>query len=441
VSARTLTIAGAAQAYRTGELSPVEITQACLRRIDDVDGDIAAFAAVTAERAGDRARAAEIELREDPEGRRPLLGVPLAVKDNIDVAGVVTRAGSNALTARVPDADATVWRRLEAAGAVLVGKTRTHELAFGVATPPTRNPVDPTRMPGGSSGGSAAALAAGMCVGAVGTDTAGSVRIPAGLCGLVGLKPTRDLCPTDGVVPLSPTLDHVGPIAYTPQDAGTLLAAMSGSEIRVGMVDLRGVRVGVARTDVLMASEVAAALDRTIEVLERSGCVIAEAPAPSFARALWHADQVITVEAAVVHADVLGSAADRLWPQTRRKLEAASQIDGATYYRARRHMHDVRLGFEEALSSHDVLLAPGVACPAPEFGAASVTVNGRQVSLGDALCWNMAAANMAGLPAVTLPAGRAGGLPVGVQMIGRAGGDSWVLSVAATVAEGEASGQ
>jgi aspartyl-tRNA(Asn)/glutamyl-tRNA(Gln) amidotransferase subunit A len=169
--------------------------------------------------------------------------------------------------------------------------------------------------------------------------------------------------------------------------------------------------------------------------------VIAEAPAPSFARALWHTDQVITVEAAVVHANVLGCAADRLWPQTRRKLEAASQIDGATYYRARRHMHDVRLGFEEALSSHDVLLAPGVACPAPEFGAASVTVNGRQVSLGDALCWNMAAANMAGLPAVTLPAGRAGGLPVGVQMIGRAGGDSWVLSVAATVAEGEASGQ
>jgi aspartyl-tRNA(Asn)/glutamyl-tRNA(Gln) amidotransferase subunit A len=124
-----------------------------------------------------------------------------------------------------------------------------------------------------------------------------------------------------------------------------------------------------------------------------------------------------------------------LWPQTRRKLEAASQIDGATYYRARRHMQQVRRGFEEALGSHDVLLAPGAACPAPEFGATSVTVKGREVSLGDALCWNMAAVNMAGVPAVALPAGRAGGLPVGVQMIGRAGADGWLLSVAATVAD------
>jgi Asp-tRNA(Asn)/Glu-tRNA(Gln) amidotransferase A subunit family amidase len=435
MSDATLTVTAVARAYRTGELSPVEVTQACLRRIDDADRDIAAFATVTAERASARARAAAFEVRDDPDGRRPLLGVPLAVKDNLDVAGVVTRAGSDAFPARVPDTDAMVWRRLEAAGAVLVGKTRTHELAFGVATPPTRNPVDVTRMPGGSSGGSAAALAAGMCMGAVGTDTAGSVRIPAGLCGLVGLKPTRDLCATEGVVPLSPTLDHVGPITRTPQDAGVLLAAMSGTEVRVRNIDLAGLRVGVARTDALMAPEVAAALDRMIDVLERAGGVVTEATVPSFARALWHADHMITVEAAVVHADVLASAADRLWPQTRRKLEAAFQIDGATYYRARRHMQQVRRGFEEALGSHDVLLAPGAACPAPEFGATSVTVTGREVSLGDALCWNMAAANMAGLPAVALPAGRAGGLPVGVQMIGRAGADGWLLSVAATVAD------
>jgi aspartyl-tRNA(Asn)/glutamyl-tRNA(Gln) amidotransferase subunit A len=423
-----------AVAYRSGELSPVEITQACLHQIDDMDGDIAAFATVTAERAITNARAAQAQLREDPEARRPLLGIPVAVKDNIDVAGVVIRAGSAALAARVPDTDATVWRRLEASGAVLVGKTRTHELAYGVATPPTRNPVEVTRMPGGSSGGSAAAVAAGMCMGAIGTDTAGSIRIPAGLCGLVGLKPTRDLCPTDGVIPLSPTLDHVGPIAHRPHDAGLLLAAMSGGDVNMGAVDLRGVRVGVARTDALLSPEVAAALERTIDALARGGCAVAEVAVPSFGRALWHADRIIAVEAAVVHANVLESAGDRLQPDTRRKLQAASDIDGATYYRALRHMAQVRRGFDAALRAHDVLLAPGVSCPAPEFGTGSVAVDGKVWYLGDALCWNMAAANMAGLPAVALPAGTADGLPVGVQLIGRAGDDGWLLAVAEAVA-------
>jgi aspartyl-tRNA(Asn)/glutamyl-tRNA(Gln) amidotransferase subunit A len=429
-----MSIAAVAVAYRSGELSPVEITQACLHQIDDMDGDIAAFATVTAERAITNARAAQAQLREDPEARRPLLGIPVAVKDNIDVAGVVIRAGSAALAARVPDTDATVWRRLEAAGAVLVGKTRTHELAYGVATPPTRNPVEVTRMPGGSSGGSAAAVAAGMCMGAIGTDTAGSIRIPAGLCGLVGLKPTRALCPTDGVIPLSPTLDHVGPIGHRPHDAGLLLAAMSGGDVDMGAVDLRGVRVGVARTDALLSPEVAAALECTIDALARGGCAVTEVAVPSFGRALWHADRIIVVEAAVVHADVVESAGDRLQPDTRRKLQAASGIDGATYYRALRHMAQVRRGFDAALRAHDVLLAPGVSCPAPEFGTGSVAVDGKVWYLGDALCWNMAAANMAGLPAVALPAGTADGLPVGVQLIGRTGDDGRLLAVAEAVA-------
>ncbi|HSK96095.1 MAG TPA: amidase [Euzebyales bacterium] len=434
-----MSVTAVARAYRSGELSPVEITQACLHQIDDIDGDIAAFATVTAERAIARARAAQAQLTDDPEVRRPLLGIPVAVKDNIDVAGVVTRGGSAALDARVPDVDATVWRRLEAAGAVLVGKTRTHELAYGVATPPTRNPVEVTRLPGGSSGGSAAAVAAGMCMGAVGTDTAGSIRIPAGLCGLVGLKPTRDLCPTDGVIPLSPTLDHVGPIARTSHDAGVLLAAMSGGAVDVHAVDLhavdlRGVRVGVARTDALLSPEVAAALEGTIDALVGRGCAVAEETVPSFARALRQSDHIIGVEAAVVHANLVDHAGDRLQPDTRRKLRAASDIDGATYYRALRHMAEVRRGFDRALAAHDLLLAPGVACPAPEFGTGSVAVDGRVWSLGDALCWNMAAANMAGLPAVALPAGTAGGLPVGVQLIGRAGDDGRLLAVAEALA-------
>lgn len=163
--------------------------------------------------------------------------------------------------------------------------------------------------------------------------------------------------------------------------------------------------------------------------------MLTEAPVPSFGQALWHADRIIAVEAAVVHADLVATAGDLLWPQTQRKLARAVEIDGATYYRARRHMEHVRRGLDDALASHDVLLAPGVACPAPEFGAESVTVEGRDLGLGGALCWNMAAANMAGLPSVALPAGADGGLPVGVQLIGRAGDDRRLLSIAVAVAD------
>jgi aspartyl-tRNA(Asn)/glutamyl-tRNA(Gln) amidotransferase subunit A len=428
-------IAGTARAFRAGEYSPVEITQECLRRIAELDEQIQAFAAGTAERAVASARAAEAQVRDDRECRRPLLGIPIAVKDNIDVAGVVTRAGSDALPAQPAARDATVWARLDAAGAVMIGKSRTHELAFGVATPPTRNPLDPTRMPGGSSGGSAAALAAGMCLGAIGTDTAGSIRIPAGLCGLVGLKPTRGLCPTDGIVPLSPTLDHVGPIARTPEDARIMLAAMAGVAVEAEPVDLRGMHVGVAGNGALLSAETAAALEHTINALAEAGCVVADADVPSFDRALWNADRIISVEAAVAHEELLESAADRLWPDTRRKLESALRIRGVTYYRACRHMEVVRRGFDAALGACDVLLAPGVASPAPVFGATSVTIDGHDRSLGDVLCRNMAAMNLAGLPAIALPVSTGDGLPVGIQLIGRAGDDDRLLAVAAAVAD------
>jgi aspartyl-tRNA(Asn)/glutamyl-tRNA(Gln) amidotransferase subunit A len=429
-----LTIAAAARGYRTGELSPVEVTGACLDRIAARDGDLGAFATVTAERARERALAATAEVAHDPDLRRPLLGIPVGVKDIVDAAGVVTGAGCAALGEAVAVRDATIWQRLDTAGAVLIGKTATHELAYGVATPATRNPHDAGRMPGGSSGGSAAALAGGMCLGAVGTDTAGSIRIPAALCGVVGLKPTRALCPMDGILPLAPTLDHVGPMALTPDDAALLLAAMAGTPHTTTQVDLRGLRVGLAIDGALWTDDVHGAFTAAADALERAGVAVAAVTVPSFADAVWHCDRIIGVEAGVVHAELLAGHGDRLTATTRAKLRSAGRVDGPTYYRAVRHAASVRAGYEAALTGVDVLLAPGVATTAPERGAEQVTIGDRELRLGRALCWNSAALNLAGLPAVALPAGVGGdGLPVGVQLIGAAGDDHRLLAIAGAI--------
>lgn len=429
-----LTIAAVARAFRTGELSPVEVTGACLDRIAARDGEVGALATVTAERAREGARTAAAEVADDPDLRRPLLGIPVGVKDIVDVAGVVTGAGCAALDGNLATRDATVWRRLDAAGAVLIGKTATHELAYGVATPTARNPRDVGRIPGGSSGGSAAALAAGMCLGAVGTDTAGSIRIPAALCGVVGLKPSRSLCPTDGILQLAPTLDHAGPMALSPDDAALLLAAMAGTRHTTTDVDLTGLRLGLATDGALWTDDVHRAFTAAADALDRAGADVAAVTVPSFADAVWHGDRIIGVEAGVVHADLLAEDGDRLTPATRAKLRSAGRVDGPTYYRAVRHAASVRAGYEAALSGVDVLLAPGVATTAPEHGAEQVTIGDRELRLGRALCWNSAALNLAGLPAVALPAGVGGdGLPLGVQLVGAAGDDHRLLSIASAV--------
>lgn len=430
-----LSIYAVGRAYRTGQLSPVEVVAACLQHIAAVDDEIGAFATVTADRARDQARAAASEIARDPDMLRPLLGIPIGVKDIVDVAGVATGAGAPVPLVAAAGADATIWRRLDEAGAVLMGKTSTHELAYGVATPATRNPRDRSRMPGGSSGGSAAALAADMCIGAVGTDTAGSIRIPAGLCGVAGCKPTRGLVPTDGVLALAPTLDQPGPMARHVTDLLPLLATMASTPMTADVIDVSTLRVGLATTDALWSSSVRDAFDRVAGAFAEAGAQVDEVDVPSYADAVWHADRIIGVEAGVMHADLAASDDGRVSAATRARLESATRVDGPTYFRALRHASAVRAGFDRALGIVDVLLAPGVATTAPVHGATTVDIGGTSHRLNRALCWNTAAFNLAGLPAVALPVDAGDdGLPVGVQLVGAADTDARLLSIAAAAA-------
>src|SRR5579871_826057 len=226
-----MSVAALGRALRDGSLSPVDLAEAALRRIDALDEQVRAFVTVTRERALDDARQAERELRAGHD-RGPLHGIPLALKDLVATRGIRTTAGSQVLADYIPDEDAAVAERLTTAGTVLLGKSRTHEFAYGTFTRPTANPWDLARIPGGSSGGSAAALAARMTTLAIGTDTGGSIRIPAAACGVTGLKPTYGLVSTYGIIPLSWSLDHAGPLARSVEECALLLDALVGHDPR-----------------------------------------------------------------------------------------------------------------------------------------------------------------------------------------------------------------
>ncbi|MEO6958341.1 MAG: amidase, partial [Antricoccus sp.] len=222
-----LTLSEAAELIGSKQLSPVELTESVLGRIDAVDGKVGAFALVTAERAMNDAKRAADEIAAG-NYRGALHGVTVGVKDLVDTADIATTSSSKTRLDNVPSADAAVVERLSGAGAVLVGKTHTHEFAYGVLTPTTRNPWNLEHIPGGSSGGSAAAIASGMCHGAIGTDTGGSIRIPSSVCGTVGLKPTYGRVSRRGITSLSWALDHVGPITRTVRDAALMMNVLAG---------------------------------------------------------------------------------------------------------------------------------------------------------------------------------------------------------------------
>ncbi|RCG25556.1 amidase [Streptomyces diacarni] len=449
--AHELSLAAAAEAIRTRRLSPVELTEAVLDRLDRTEPLVGAYATVTAERALYTAHEAEREIAAG-RPRGPLHGVPMGVKDLIDVAGVPTTAGSRVRAGHRAESDSTVAARLAAAGAILVGKTHTHEFAYGLTTPQTRNAWDRGRVAGGSSGGSAVAVSAGSATFALGTDTGGSIRVPAALNGVVGLKPTYGLVPRTGVTPLSWSLDHVGPVTRTVEDAGLVLAALTGPDAgdpaslpalpepgtgpahptaSARPSDLTGLRVGVPRTYYFdhVDGQVEAAVRGALAHLEALGARLVEVDTP-MARYVQAAQWGLMVpEATAYHERTLRAAPDLYGADVRVLLEAGALLGAGDYLRAQRARTLMRQAWEHLLEEVDLVAAPTVPTTATPVDEETVTwPDGTTEAVSDAYVRLCAPANLTGMPALTLPVGHdADGLPVGMQLIGRPLGEPDLL--------------
>ncbi|WP_351236097.1 amidase [Streptomyces sp. NPDC002133] len=442
-----LSLTQASAAIAEGSLSPVELTEAVLTRIDAVDAVVNAYVTVAAEAA--RAQAAEAE-REIAAGRRrgPLHGIPMALKDLIDTAGMATTSSSAVRAGRVPADDSVVATRLKEAGAVLVGKAHTHEFAYGLTTPQTRNPWHPDHVPGGSSGGSAAAVAAGTATFSLGTDTGGSIRVPSALTGVVGLKPTYGLVPRHGVASLSWSLDHVGPITRTVKDAGLVLDALAGyhpgdpasldhpyeAHVPRPGAGLDGVRVGVPvnyyfdRVDPQVEAAVRQAL---ASLADLGACLVdVEIPMSEYIQATqWG---LMVPEATAYHEQHLHTTPELYGPDVRVLLEAGALVPATDYLRAQRTRTLMREEWSRLLHEVDVIAAPTVPATAARAGQETFRwADGTVETVSDAYVRLAAPANITGLPALSVPAGfDTAGLPIGLQLIGRPLGEATVLHVA-----------
>nr|WP_042197698.1 Asp-tRNA(Asn)/Glu-tRNA(Gln) amidotransferase GatCAB subunit A [Kibdelosporangium sp. MJ126-NF4]CEL23124.1 Aspartyl-tRNA(Asn) amidotransferase subunit A @ Glutamyl-tRNA(Gln) amidotransferase subunit A [Kibdelosporangium sp. MJ126-NF4]CTQ90261.1 Aspartyl-tRNA(Asn) amidotransferase subunit A (EC 6.3.5.6) @ Glutamyl-tRNA(Gln) amidotransferase subunit A (EC 6.3.5.7) [Kibdelosporangium sp. MJ126-NF4] len=431
-----LTLAQAADAIRDGDLSPVDLVDAVLERVEQVEPRLNAYVSVHADQARSAARDAEREIRAG-RVRGPLHGVPMALKDLIDVAGTPTTASSQVRTGHRADSDSTVAAQLKAAGAILLGKTHTHEFAYGLTTPQTHNAWDQTRVAGGSSGGSAVAVAAGAAVFALGTDTGGSIRVPTSLNGVVGLKPTYGVVPRHGVTALAWSLDHVGPITRTVEDAALVLPALIGHDRRDPAsvlspsadyrpdteADLSGLRVGVPgnhyfdRVDPDVEAAVRAAVDRLADLGAR--LVDVEIPMAGHLKAThWG---LLVPEATAYHDRSLRAVPDLYTPDVRALLEAGELISAVDYLRAQRARTLMRQAWARLFETVDVIAAPTVPMTAVPADQDSVTwPDGTVESVGEAYVRLSAPANITGVPALSVPVGHdPAGLPIGMQLLGR----------------------
>jgi aspartyl-tRNA(Asn)/glutamyl-tRNA(Gln) amidotransferase subunit A len=437
-----LTIAEAADLLTRREIASVELTEAHLRRIDAHDTHLNSFITITSDHALTQARAADAELTRGVR-RGPLHGIPLALKDLYDTAGIRTTAGSTFFADRVPDTDARAVTLLYQAGAVLLGKLNMHEWALGVTNinphyGPSRNPWDPSRITGGSSGGAAAALAAGLCMGALGSDTGGSIRIPASLCGIVGLKPTFGRVSLQGVIPLSWNLDHAGPMARTVTDAALLLQTIAGYDpddpVSVALpVDnlLATLDAGVTGWRIALATdahfgeadpEVISAVRRAATVFEELGARVEAVDLSQGREAAQMNALMTTSDAAAFHRDRLRDHPHRFGADVLARMERGAQFTSTEYILARRFQSEWRRRLERLFEQFDLLLTPATPITAPVIEGLDSIEAARQLTR----C--TAPFNLAGLPALSLPCGlSAAGLPIGLQIVAAPWNEARVL--------------
>jgi aspartyl-tRNA(Asn)/glutamyl-tRNA(Gln) amidotransferase subunit A len=436
---RPLTIDAFGRGLRQRTFSAEEITSDVLQRIDRENPRLNAFILVMRDAA--RRQAADLD-RELAAGRDrgPLHGVPISVKDLFDVAGTATTAASRVREGHVAAADADVVVQARAAGAVIVGKTNLHEFAFGTtndesAFGPARNPHDPARSPGGSSGGSAASVAAGMALGTIGSDTGGSIRIPAAACGIVGLKPTFGEISLAGAVPLSRSLDHAGPLAVTVRDTWLLYRALKGvhdsppdtiSRLEVGVL-------GGYFCD-LLDDDVRQRFEEAVSALRSNGATIDE-------RRIEHASLTAPAymhisfgDAAAYHAKTIESVPHLYTPPVRQRIELARYVLAEDYVRGQEVREALRREVDAALEGCQALMLPTLPIPAPIIGQASVEIGGAKHPVRGLMLRLTQLFNLTGHPAISVPCGKtSAGLPCGLQLVGKIGATEALLAVASAV--------
>jgi aspartyl-tRNA(Asn)/glutamyl-tRNA(Gln) amidotransferase subunit A len=451
-----VTIREAAASLRARRISSLELTTAALGRIDRLNTTLNAFITVTGEQSLERARQADSELAAGRH-RGPLHGIPVAVKDLFATRGVLTTAGSLLYRNLVPDHDATVVARLEAAGAVMLGKLNMHELAYGItsANPhfgAVRNPWNTAHSPGGSSGGSGAAVAAGMAYAALGTDTGGSIRIPASFCGTVGLKPTYGRVSRHGVIPLSWSLDHAGPLTRSVRDAALVLNAIAGydradaTSARHPVVDfvpeedvpVRGLRVGFPESFFFerLDSDVESSVRGAIARMQSLGAEVRPVKLPDMAAINATGRMILLCEASAMLEPHLGDRS-QFGPDVLALLDQGRLLPATDYIHALRLRKQMQSEFAKVWSSVDCLITPTTPNTAPRVGESTVKLGGREEDVRLATTRLVRSMNLLGLPALSMPCGMSsGGLPVGLQIVGPPFDEALILRVGAALEDG-----
>lgn len=443
MSEQSATAIELAEQIRKRRISPIEVVDDVLARIDALNPRFNIFIAVFADQARQAAQRAERLVMQRKRSLPPLFGVPVSVKDIVLTTEAPTTAGSRIFgTGLIAERDAEVVRRLRRAGAIIIGKTNLHEVALGVTSAnehfgPVRNPRDPERVAGGSSGGSAVAVAMGMGPLSIGTDTRGSVRIPAACCGIVGFKPTYGLVPVADVVALCPSLDHVGPMARTVADCALMLEVMAGSRsagrfTKAARKPAKGMRVGISAFHMRdLDAPIQKVVESAIRRLGKLGCRLSDVKIPQLDPSHAASTVISATEAIGQHDQYLKTMPDAYGPIVRKRFEAAYKWTALDLLRAQETREQLNVAFARAFEHVDCLVGAVLPVAPPKIGETTVVVNGTDENVVDAFTRLNAPQNMTGIPALSVPCGTAQGWPVGLHVMSAAGRDDSAIQLGA----------